>query len=126
MNVDSQITMRVINAFMAHGTPVLSIHDSYIVPYGKEELLESEMTNAFAVVTGIERVKLKAGTEKHSEKFDRLRSQHDQLKWQFGYRNEGFIVESEMATIKEIPRTQGYKRRLAQFKQWQQNQSKHT
>ena len=59
MNVDSKITEYIIKEFTATDTPVLSIHDSYIVQFGDEDRLEQTMRNAFYAVTGAKEVTLK-------------------------------------------------------------------
>jgi hypothetical protein len=59
MNTDAKITERIISYFTRKGIPVLTIHDSYIVPVGHELELMGQMQSAFAAVTGIENVGLK-------------------------------------------------------------------
>ena len=54
MYVDSQITERLIERFTRHyQCPILTIHDSYIVPFGFDRILHREMQAAFEAVTGV-------------------------------------------------------------------------
>jgi len=54
MYVDSQITQRLIERFTRHyRCPILTIHDSYIVPFGYDRILRREMQAAFEAVTGV-------------------------------------------------------------------------
>ena len=57
MNLDSKITEHVIRRFTALNIPVLTIHDSYIVNFGNDELLNKVLTEAYEVVTGQTSVK---------------------------------------------------------------------
>ncbi|KLN62179.1 hypothetical protein WH96_01195 [Kiloniella spongiae] len=50
MNYDSQITEKIIEEFVAHDVPILSIHDSYIVPCDYEDWLIETMQEAFGHV----------------------------------------------------------------------------
>lgn len=55
MFIDSQITEILIERFTRHyKCPLLTIHDSYIVPFGYDHILQKEMEAAFEKVTGIE------------------------------------------------------------------------
>ena len=54
MFLDSEITRKIIERFTYHyKCPILTIHDSYIVPFGYDRVLVSEMQQAFAEVTGV-------------------------------------------------------------------------
>ena len=59
MNVDADITESIIHYFTKNEVPILSLHDSYIVPYGLEDDLEVQMKEAFKAVTGIDGVKVR-------------------------------------------------------------------
>jgi hypothetical protein len=59
MNTDAKITEKIIQSFTDRSIPVLSIHDSYIVPFGLETDLEDQLREAFEEVTRIPKVKLK-------------------------------------------------------------------
>lgn len=64
MNIDSQITEKIIEHYTDQEIPVLPLHDSYLVPYGLEDDLRKKMVSAFAQVTGIDGVKLKEVTHR--------------------------------------------------------------
>lgn len=53
MHTDSQITDIIIQRFTQRGIPMLTVHDSYIVPFGYDYLLKQTMEEAFKQVTGI-------------------------------------------------------------------------
>ena len=53
MHTDSQITETIIQCFTQRGIPMLTVHDSYIVPFGYDYLLKQTMEEAFEQVTGI-------------------------------------------------------------------------
>ena len=57
--VDSQIAELIIRKFTERKTPILTIHDSFVVPYGLEEQLEKLMKKAFYEVTGKENITIK-------------------------------------------------------------------
>lgn len=60
MYIESQITERIIQRFTYHyKCPILSIHDSYLVPFGYDRFLHEEMCNAFLEVTGMSGVIIK-------------------------------------------------------------------
>lgn len=64
MYIDSQITELLIERFMTeYKCPILTVHDSYIVPYGYDRFLEKEMQIAFEKVTGVTQPVVKHVTE---------------------------------------------------------------
>lgn len=69
MYIDSQITERLIAHFTKRGVPMLSIHDSYVVPFGYDNDLIREMRSAFYAVTKVEEGKLKHTTINSDEYF---------------------------------------------------------
>ena len=53
MYVDSQITEKLIEKFTCdYQCPILTVHDSYVVPWGYDKILEKNMQIAFEEVTG--------------------------------------------------------------------------
>ena len=62
MYIDSQITERLIAYFTKRGVPMLSIHDSYVVPFGYDNDLIREMKTAFCEIAGVKEVRLKHTT----------------------------------------------------------------
>ena len=64
MYLDSQITERLIERFIRHfQCPILTIHDSYIVPFGWDRILHREMQTAFEAVTGVSQPVVEHTTE---------------------------------------------------------------
>ena len=64
MYVDSQITERLIERFTRHyRCPILTIHDSFIVPFGYDRILHREMQAAFEAVTGVSQPVVEHTTE---------------------------------------------------------------
>lgn len=59
MNIDARICEHVIADFVSTGTPILTIHDSFIVPFAEEERLNEVMREAFNQVTGKDHIKVK-------------------------------------------------------------------
>ena len=59
MNLDAQMCEYVIETFVERDTPILTVHDSFIVPFGKERQLDRVMKEAFEHVTYKKKVKAK-------------------------------------------------------------------
>ena len=59
MNIDSQICEYVISDFVKRDVPILTVHDSFIVPFGEEDNLNRLMKEAFNEVTNSLGVKVK-------------------------------------------------------------------
>ena len=59
INIDSQITEYIIKDFIKTDSPILTIHDSYVVTVGMEDRLERLMKDAFEYVTSKQKTKLK-------------------------------------------------------------------
>ncbi|MDC0540633.1 hypothetical protein OAO50_02895, partial [Paracoccaceae bacterium] len=66
MYVDSKITELLIQRFTDRGIPILTVHDSYIIPIGYDDVLEQEMQNAFEAVTGIPQPNVKQVTDHYT------------------------------------------------------------
>jgi hypothetical protein len=62
MRTDSEITANIIDYFTKIDVPILTIHDSYLVPVGHEDELQVQMFSAFELVTGVKAAKLKEAT----------------------------------------------------------------
>jgi hypothetical protein len=110
MNTDSQITEKIIQHFTDHEVPILTIHDSYLVPFGMEKELEEQMVKAFHKVTGIENVKLKEET-------------HNPLAWEPHSLEDAEVVspsvwEQMIEYRTNPPRTDRYKNHYQQFQEW--------
>lgn len=69
MYLDSQITERLIAYFTEQGVPILTIHDSYVVPFAYDNDLIREMKKAFYDVTKVKNPNLKHTTINSDEHF---------------------------------------------------------
>jgi hypothetical protein len=68
MFIDSQITELLIERFTYHyECPILTIHDSYVVPFGYDDILKQEMEIAFEKVTGVNNPVIKHTTYHYTE-----------------------------------------------------------
>ena len=59
MSLDAQICEYIIEEFVERDTPILTAHDSFIVPFGTERQLERVMKEALKRVTKQRHVKAK-------------------------------------------------------------------
>ena len=59
MNIDSRICDYVIADFVKTDTPILTVHDSFIVQIGEEDRLNQLMKKAFNEVTKKARITVK-------------------------------------------------------------------
>ena len=59
MNLDSQMVEFIIKDFVKTNTPILTVHDSFVVPFGQEDRLNNLMKEAFMSVSKQERVRIK-------------------------------------------------------------------
>ena len=59
MNLDSQMVEFIIKDFVKTNTPILTVHDSFVVPFGQEDKLHKLMKKAFMFVSNQERVRIK-------------------------------------------------------------------
>ena len=74
MYVDSRITEKLIEKFTyEHQCPMLTVHDSYIVPFGYDRILHQEMQAAFEQVTGVSH----QAAEYTTEYFDMIEQEPD-------------------------------------------------
>ena len=59
MNIDSQMCEYVVSDFVKRDVPILTVHDSFIVPLGEEDNLNRLMKEAFNEVTNSLGIKVK-------------------------------------------------------------------
>ena len=59
MNLDSQMVEFIIKDFVKTNTPILTVHDSFVVPFGQEDRLHKLMKKAFMFVSKQKRVRIK-------------------------------------------------------------------
>ena len=120
MNADSNITAMIIERFLAKDIPILPIHDSYIVPAGQEEELESAMIDAFYSFTGVKNVKTKDSQMRFSK-----RTKWQELgMWAQRIMSKNLLIFQKASVTSEAvildwlyptKRSSGYKFRLNQF-----------
>ncbi|MDA9059738.1 hypothetical protein N9K33_04690 [Planktomarina temperata] len=100
MNLDGKIVEFVIKRFLAINTPVLSVHDSFIVQISKVNELKISMEDAWVFVTGQEVTKYKQNLPLHQ----------DAAAWKNV--DFGFYLDAVAALPKAQSRTTGYLNRL--------------
>jgi hypothetical protein len=59
MNLDSKMVEFIIRDFVKTNTPILTVHDSFVVPFGQEDRLHKLMKEAFLSVSKQEIVRIK-------------------------------------------------------------------
>ena len=59
MNLDAKMCEYVIEKFVEWDTPILTVHDSFVVPMGTERQLDRVMKEAFEHVTYKRKIKAK-------------------------------------------------------------------
>ena len=106
MSLDSQIVEYIIKDFIKSNTPILTVHDSFVVPFGQEDRLDKLMKEAFFTITKQKKVNIKYNqniTEKalHS-------SQHQ---------DRNFYLDT-FSFLKEGNPSKGYSNRLKQHNRW--------
>ena len=100
MNLDGKIVEFVIKRFLASNTPVLSVHDSFIVQTSQRDKLQTAMKDAWVFVTGQEVTKYKQNLPLHQ----------DAAAWKNV--DFGFYLDAVAALPKAQSRTTGYLNRL--------------
>lgn len=103
MNIDSRITARILADFTEQQIPVLSVHDSYLVPFGFETMLANSMITAFENETGIPGARITEETEQPDRYYP------DSASGGFG------PSEEQMAYRHDPPMSERYSRAFDQF-----------
>lgn len=103
MKIDGNITARIINHFTKRNIPILSVHDSYIVPNEYSGELRSVMNQATLEEIGIE-----IDVKQEGIGIDQYRAFNAQ---------EPFRHYDMIKALPKVERTEGYKRRLAAFQE---------
>jgi hypothetical protein len=115
MAVDGRITSRIINTFTNLNIPVLTIHDSYIVPEGHEEQLVEQMDKATKAELNGFKVRLKFEVLSYGEVKNNYKQQEDK-----------HLLLKALDQLKQAStttRTEAYKHRLNEFNLWTQERS---
>ena len=103
MNIDSKIAEYIIKDFVRTDTPILTVHDSFIVPFGEENRLEKLMKEAFIYLTNKDRIKVKFNK-------NRTLVQVNQSKFATGLDRDYYL--DNMHFVNESVSTEGYRKRL--------------
>ena len=103
MNIDSKIAEYIIRDFVRTDTPILTVHDSFIVPFGEEDRLEKLMKEAFVYVTNKNKTKVKFNK-------NLTVGQVNQAKYSTGPDRDYYL--DSMHAVNESVATEGYRKRL--------------
>lgn len=119
MNGDSQITEKIIQTFTVQSIPILTVHDSYIVPCGQEEALESAMQRAFKEVTGTSGTRLKEETKRP----EAILNEHFQRR-AMDLRNPALnsLMGADYDARVDPSRSERYQLEWSRFREWADNQ----
>ena len=117
MNRDSEITSLIINAFTEKEIPLLTLHDSYLVPDGYEDILIEEMGSAFEAVMGMILGDPKVAVKVQSARIEYL--EMGLMSW-MPYENLPWQQEDEETyRQRKFPdKTVRYKKELGIFNRW--------
>lgn len=108
MNLDAQITEEIIQHFVDHEVPVLSVHDSYIIPIEFEGELKRAMQDAISSIGGLKGAKL--SHENHEPANWEPLDLEDAMGFDFGVWDKAMIARYDPI------RTHRYGEQLAQFR----------
>jgi hypothetical protein len=117
MNRDSEISARIIDRFTEIGTPILSVHDSYIVTDGHEDFLIEAMSEAFQAVMGVPLGPPIKSVKEQSERTENLERAlntwmpYENLPWQ--------KKDEESYKLRRFPKKSvRYKKEWEKFREW--------
>jgi len=105
MNLDSKMVEFVVERFLTTNTPVLCVHDSFIVQQSQRDRLVTAMIDAAVYVTGQTEIKYKQSEPIHQ----------DAVAWR--HLDKDFYLE-RMAELSRVERTSGYLNRLNKHKKF--------
>jgi len=109
MNIDSKIAEYIIRDFVRTDTPILTVHDSFIVPIGQEDRLDNLMKEAFNDVTKKNKVKVKFNKNMTLKGIN-------QFKFSTGMDREYYL--DSMKFVAEGNPSKGYMHRWDRHKRW--------
>ena len=109
MNIDSKIAEYIIRDFVRTDTPILTVHDSFIVPIGEEDRLDTLMKEAFNEVTKKHKVKVKFNQNMTFKGIN-------QYKFSTGPDRDYYL--DNMKFITEGNPSKGYQHRWDRHKKW--------
>ena len=106
MNYDSRIVEYILDEFIERDTPILTVHDSFIVPLGLENELYRLMQEAFERVMYTSKTKVKYN--------DNITKQYLYSTRHLDY---NYFIDMFFYLIKGSP-SKGYKRRMERHNQY--------
>jgi hypothetical protein len=106
MNIDSRICDYIIADFVRTSTPILTVHDSFIVPIGEEDRLNQLMKEAFNEVTKKARIKVKFNQNLTKKQL-----------YAHGAQDRDWFLDMFQSLFKGNP-TNGYQRRLERHRKY--------
>jgi len=105
MNLDSKIVEFVIERFLTTNTPVLCVHDSFVVQQSQRDRLVTAMIDAAVYVTGQTEIKYKQSEPIYQ----------DAVAWR--HLDKDFYLE-RISELTKVERTTGYLNRLNKHKKF--------
>ena len=106
MNIDSHICAHIIRGFLEESIPILTVHDSFIVPFGQEDRLNQLMREAFSEITSSRSIKVKYN-----------RNLTKRQLYAHGAEDRSWFLDM-IASMRSPDKTGGYKLRLGKHKAW--------
>ena len=106
MNIDSRICDYVISDFVKTDTPILTVHDSFIVQIGEENRLNQLMKEAFNEVTKKARIKVKSHQNRTKTQL-----------YAHGAQDRGWFLDMFQSLFKGNS-TNGYQRKLERHRKY--------
>ncbi len=103
MRIDSDITHEVVKHFTERRRPILTVHDSYIIPFDHTGELRSEMEKAFK-----KRFGFKPNLTQEFRGMDEARM----------LMRDPLTTFDPMKGVKRTKRTNGYRKRWKEFREW--------
>ena len=106
MNYDSMIVEHILDNFIKRDTPILTVHDSFVVQLGEENRLHELMQEAFERVMKVNKVKVKYNKNMTKQDLYSSRSL-----------DYDYFIDMFYNLTKDSP-TNGYKRRMERHNQY--------
>ena len=111
MNVDSQITEKIVKAFTTRGIPILCMHDSFIIQVQHDNELRTQMQKAVGQVSGTNNFKIKRKNIGLGQVTQWMHSDREYYLSSIKHLGEGNNNSSNNKRI----RTKGYEKRMKKF-----------
>lgn len=111
MNVDSQITEKIVKAFTTRGIPILCMHDSFIIQVQHDNELRTQMQKAVEQVGGTNNFKIKRKNIGLGQVTQWMHSDREYYLSSIKHLGEGNNNNSKNKRI----RTKGYEKRMKTF-----------